>query len=179
MSSYAFYLLGYYNRFSSFCTNAKRTIRKIYDAVCVAVSPSYYIFFNGVEHPCTNIDLHAPGSAQPLWLYSPEINTFYEWPMHETDAVVFKQLPILSLEILDGEDILHDLSDFVASIQVHVRGEDEFYPSLSHIVNAWSLNSKIILDPRLKGRMIDTEANILEVELNSPTLIRKEIDNTD
>lgn len=179
MSSYAFYLLGYYNQFSSLCTTAERTMRKIYDAVRVALSPNYYIFFNGVEHPCkTTVDLGAPGSAQPLWVYSPETNTFYEWPVHEADATEFKQPPILSLEIIDGE-VLHDLSEFVGNMQVHVRGDDEFYPSLSHIVNAWSLTSNIVLDPRLKGRMIDTDANITEVELNSPTLIRREVGTVD
>jgi len=174
MSSYAFYFLGYYNQFSSLCTTAARTMRKIYDAVYVALSPSYYIFFNGVEHPCkTTVDLRAPGSAQPLWIYCPDINTFYEWPMNEADMAEAQPLPILSLEIVDGE-VLHDLSEFVGSMQVRVRGDDEFYPSISHIVNAWSLNTNIILDPRLKGRMIDTDANISEVELNSATLIRKE-----
>ena len=155
-------------------------MHKIYDAVCVALSPTYYIFFNGVEHPCkTTVDLRAPGSAQPLWVYSPELNRFFEWPMHPTDMAEFKPLPILSLEVLDGEDIVHDLSEFVGGMQVHVRGDDEFYPSISHIVNAWSLSSNIILNPRLKGRMIDTDANILDVELNSSTLIRREMDTVD
>jgi hypothetical protein len=180
MSSYVFYFLGYYNQFSSLYTNAARTIRKVYDAVCLALSPTYYIFFSGVEYPCkTTVNLSAFGSAQPLWVYSPEQNRFFEWPMHPADTVEFKQLPILSLEVLDGEDTVYDLSEFVGGVQVHVRGDCKFYPSLSHIVNAWSLSSNIILNPRLKGRMIDTDANIVDVELNSSTLIRMEMDTVD
>jgi hypothetical protein len=152
-------------------------MQKVYEAVCASLSPKSYIFFNGVEHPCeATLYARRPGSAQPLWLYYPETNTFYEWP--QSDTLEFKQPPVLSLEILDGEDVVHDLSEFVGNMRVHVRG-DEFYPSLSHIVNAWSLNTNIVLNPNLKGRMIDADANITEVELNSPTLIRREIDNVD
>jgi hypothetical protein len=168
--------LGYYNMFSSFCSSAQRTILKVYDAVRVALSPHYYIFFNGVDQPLrfSTVDLHAPGSAQPLWVYSQEANTFYEWPMHETDTINPHSLPILSLEIHDGDTVLHDLTEFVGTMRVHVRGDDKFSPSISHILGAWTLTSKIVLNPKLTGASISSSGESSSLELNSATFIRPE-----
>jgi len=149
---------------------------KIYDAVRAALSPHYYIFFNGVDQPVafTSVDLHAPGSAQPLWVYSQETNTFYEWPMHETDTISPHSLPVLSLEIQDGDTVLHDLTEFVGTMRVHVRGDDKFSPSISHILSAWTLTSKVVLNPKLSGSSINASADVTPIELNSTTLIRPE-----
>jgi hypothetical protein len=168
--------LGYYNTFSSFCSSAQSTILKIYHALRVAFSPPYYIFFNGVDHPLpfSAVDLHAPGSAQPLWVYSQEANTFYEWPVHETDTINPHSLPILSLEIKDGDDVLHDLTEFVGTMRVHVRGDDKFSPSISHILSAWTLTSKIVLNPKLTGASISSSGESSSLELKSTTFIRPE-----
>ena len=142
----------------------------------VALSPHYYILFNGVDQPVafSSVDLRAPGSAQPLWVYSPESNIFYEWPMHETDTINPHSLPLLSLEIKDGDTVLQDLTEFVGTMRVHVRGDDKFSPSISHILSAWALTSKIILNPKLTGSSITASGDIGSVELDSTTLIRPE-----
>lgn len=162
--------------FSAFCSSAKSTILKVYEAVRVALSPHYYIFFNGVDQPLafTSVNLRAPGSAQPLWVYSQELNTFFEWPMHETDTINPHSLPILSLEIKDGDDVLYDLTDFVGTMRVHVRGDDKFSPSISHILGAWTLTSKIVLQPKLTGSSINSSGESSLIELNSVTFIRSE-----
>jgi len=149
--------------------------------VRTALAPKYYLFFNGVAqaYATTSVELNKPGSARPIWVYSPEANTFLEWPLHDTDTIQYHQLPILSLEIIDGEETVNDLSEFVGKIRVHVRGDDKFSPSISNIVSAWAISSKIVLDPRLKGRMIDTDAAISEVDLSSTMFVRPEMENVD
>jgi hypothetical protein len=94
--------------------------------------------------------------------------------MHETDTISPHTLPILSLEIKDGDDVLHDLTEFVGTMRVHVRGDDKFSPSISHIMNAWTLTSKVVPHPRLTGASISSSGESSSLELNSTTFIRPE-----
>jgi hypothetical protein len=94
--------------------------------------------------------------------------------MHETDTISPHSLPLLSLEIQDGDIILHDLTEFVGTMRVHVRGDDKFSPSISHILSAWTLTSKVILNPKLTGSSISSSGESSSLELNSSTFIRPE-----
>lgn len=94
--------------------------------------------------------------------------------MHETDTISPHSLPILSLEIRDGDTVLHDLTEFIGTMRVHVRGDDKFSPSIVHILSAWTITSKIVLNPKLTGSSINTSAEITPIELDSTTFIRPE-----
>ena len=73
-------------------------------------------------------------------------------------------LPILSMEILAGEDVVCDLTDFIASVKVHTYSMDVL-PSIAHLLGAWSIHSGIVLDRgrNFMVRVIDTRANTIDL----------------
>ena len=158
-------LLSYYNWLSSLCTTTTRTVQRFYDSVVKVFSPNIYTFFRDVEfpYPSSSISFQTHGSAYPAWLYSSDTFTFTEWPEGDTTS----KLPVLSMEVVDGEEVLYDLTEFVNEINV-VREEDSTsFPSVGQILNAWTLSSKIVLDPKLRVTMITATAETVNTDLRS------------
>jgi hypothetical protein len=108
----------------------------------------------------------------PDWYYLAESNTFVEWehatPLSSLTRVNSLQLPVLSMEIIEDDAVVYDLTEFIDNLKIHTLG-DEFFPSVAHILGAWSISSGIVLDTT-RGfivRMIDTQANTIETEPNN------------
>jgi hypothetical protein len=75
-------------------------------------------------------------------------------------------LPILGLDITEGEKAAYDLTDFLEGVYVAQTGEEKTYPSLAHILAAWSLSSGIVLDPqRYFASLMDTSAEQFGAEI--------------
>jgi hypothetical protein len=85
-----------------------------------------------------------------MWYYREDTRTFVQWSllynMDEAEkATESSEVPVLSLAITDGERIVHDLTEFMESVRIfHCR---EAVPSIAHILGAWSLSSRIVLNP--------------------------------
>jgi len=67
------------------------------------------------------------------------------------------------MEIVDNDVVLHDLTEFISDIKVY--SNDNIFPSVAHILGAWSLNSGIVVGQcdEIIARMIDTSANTIEM----------------
>ena len=76
---------------------------------------------------------------------SAAVEFFYNADKHEfsTGAGAKKNLPILSLEIVRDGVVLFDLTDFIEKVTVI---STEVFPSMSHLVQAWMIDSHVILD---------------------------------
>ena len=64
------------------------------------------------------------------------------------------------MEILEEDSVMYDLTDFIGDIKVHTSGAVVF-PSIAHILGAWSLSSGIILDAtrEFNVRIIDIDGS--------------------
>ena len=142
----AMMLLRIYNRAWNALDFCYVNLRHIWTAVADSYAVKSYVFFDEIAAPYlrTAVNLGAPSSALPLWSYSIETNTFVEWG----SGVDLKSvsLPFLSLAVVHKERVIHDLTDFVESIRV-AHTNKTCFPSIAHILGAWSLSSKIVLNP--------------------------------
>jgi len=133
--------------------------------VAKAFSPNTYLFFRDIDSPfhMSSVRLNQPGSAYPIWVYSPDTLTFTEWPLTGEGSV--NNLPMLSMEITD-EDVIYDLTDFVNEVKlVTITGNNS--PSISQILNAWTLSSNIVLDTKLRVNIITIEGETLNTYVKS------------
>ena len=158
-------LLSYYNWLSSLCTTTTRTVQRFYDSLVKAFSPNTYIFFRDVEfaYPSSSISFQTHGSAYPAWLYSADTLTFTEWPEGDKPS----KLPVLSMEVVDEDEVIYDLTDFVNEINVIQLEDSTTFPSVGQILNAWTLSSKIVLDPKLRVSLITATAETVNMDLRS------------
>jgi hypothetical protein len=142
----AMMLLRMYNRAWNVVDFCFINLKHIWTTVAESYTPKTYVFFDKISAPYsrTAVNVGAPSSALPLWSYNAETSTFVEW----NSGVDAKRasLPLLSLVVVDEERIIHDLTDFVESIRV-VHSNAAHVPSIAHIIGAWSLSSKIVLNP--------------------------------
>ena len=148
----------------------KSFFAKVYSGVADALSEKVYVLFESISSPyrLSAVNISASSSAMPDWYYFPDTYSFVEWmpgstpkngPMVNGDTY---NLPILSMDILEGEDVVYDLTDFVSSVKVHTYSMDAL-PSIAHLLGAWSLHSHLVLDRErdFKIRIIDTNAKTL------------------
>ena len=128
----------------NFIENTILFSRKIYKAIQSVYVPTNYIFFANVNTPYieNKVNLYSPRSATPIWVYSPDTRKFTAWG--DSDALFSHALPVLSIEILENDEVMYDLTDFIETIRVYNTQKS---PSLTHIIYAWVLSSELILDP--------------------------------
>ena len=178
--SYIVWCLGLYNSLSTYYKKASAFTEKVYSAVYSVMNATTYIFFDGIVHafPAVAVKVVANGAATPRWIYTPETQTFNEWPA-EGSVYDWHSLPILSMEILYGETVMYDLTEFAEGVRVNVITGNKYYPSIAHIVNAWTISSKVVLDPGLKVRYINMEADTEETDLHSLALLRQAVEKVD
>lgn len=156
-------LLSLYNTVFDYTEAWFAKLTTFWNAFWSACRPKRHVFFEGICSPyeVSAVNVGAASSALPLWSY--EDRTFTQW---RTLGGPTQSLPILSLTISDEERELHDLTDFVESIRVSNTGE--IFPSIAHILAAWSLSSKIVLDPSTYTvNIITTAADILTFPVTS------------
>ena len=111
---------------------------KIFRAVESAFKDRNYIFLEGYSTAFQEqaVNVHASSGAIVDFYYNADKKQFV------TGTGSKKTLPILSLEILRDGIVTFDLTDFIEGITVY---SDNGFPSVSQIVNAWMIDSHVIL----------------------------------
>ena len=144
MTSCLLTLLCMCNRVMNFIENTILFSRRVYKAIQGVYVPTNYIFFANVNTPYAEnkANFYSPRSAAPIWLYSPDTHRFTAWG--DSDTLFSHALPVLSIEILEDDEVMYDLTDFIETIRVYNTQKS---PSLTHIIHAWVLSSELVLDP--------------------------------
>jgi len=161
-------LLRLYSSVDDCISKCVREAYKIYSKLAESFSLKTYVFFEYVTSPynLSHVNISASSSAVPQWYYLPDENTFVGWELGaNVDSIMNRvgkavPLPVLSMEIVDGARVVYDLTDFTQSIKVYPR-VDGVFPSVAHILGAWSLSSRIVLDRNrdFTASILDTNAN--------------------
>ena len=158
------------------------TISTVYKTIRDAFGPQVYLMFeqNGAPYLQSNTNVGVSSSALPFWYYDLQGKCFVEWELGTSIRQMFNKcggmsLPILSMEIVSGDDVVYDLTDFIGNIKVHTQ-ELGTYPSVAHILAAWYLESGIVLDTTrpFMVRMLDINADTSMSLLNNHTFITED-----
>jgi hypothetical protein len=146
-------MLRLYSRLSKGYDMLKDKLVQLYENAVFIFSDKVYVLFenNATPYLRSSVNTGAVSSALPQWYFHQDTKSFIYWKVGESpeksisDYLAYSQLPILSMGITKGDECLHDLDDFINSITVY-KPEDADFPSTPHLIGAWSLTSKIILD---------------------------------
>ena len=138
-----------------------------------------YIFFKDLDYPVlefmTNVE--SSKSALPVWKYIADQYQFFEWYPGGTtnvqNCVSSHALPYLSMEILDGDEVIYDLTDFIEYVRVYNSTEEKRSPFLQQIITAWMLHAQTVLNPSrgFKLRYIDMNGDVKTVCLYEPVVV--------
>jgi hypothetical protein len=160
--------LRLYNSIDKTISSLAKTLCLVCRGISDALKPPTYVFFENIPTPyrLSSVKTYPTASAVGQWYYLPENKYFVQCDLGfygNIDPDNLKSLPLLSMEIVHNNLTLHDLTDFIGDIKVY--SNDNTFPSISHILGAWSLNSGIVVSQyeEFIARMIDTSANTLEV----------------
>jgi len=146
-------MLRMYNRAYTFFTLCTTNVMYIWRTLVNAYRETTHVFFDGISTPYNKADvtIGTPSSAVPLWHYRKDTRTFVEWTVNAETAEDAQTmvgsgvpLPILSMTIVKEGKEIHDLTEFMASVQVYHSNRDTF-PSIAHLLGAWSLSSRTVL----------------------------------
>ena len=141
---------------------------KILNGVLNAFDKHEYYFMQGYVVPYlrSSINEYASCSAKVEWIYTVEDNQFTIYGLQ--GLPVGASLPILSLELVRDDRVAYDLTDFVETMVVIRSTDVPFFPSISQIVQAWVLHSKIVFDTRIEfaARLITTNGDTVVLELD-------------
>ena len=168
--SFVLWFLSLYNTLMSFFNAVAHLYKKIHTAI---YENNTYIFFKDIGYPVpenlTNIE--SSKSALPQWKYVADQYQFFEWYPGGNTTVLncasSNSLPMLSMEILDGDEVIYDLSDFIASVRVYNSTAAAPTPSIGHVVAAWMLDAGTILNPSRNFilRYVNMSAEIVDLPL--------------
>jgi hypothetical protein len=168
--SFVLWFLSLYNTFMSFFDGVAHLYKKIRMAI---YENKTYIFFKDISHPVlenmTNVE--SSKSALPQWKYVADQYQFFEWyPGGKTtvqNCLSSECLPMLSTEILDGDEVIYDLTEFIQAVRVYKSTEAGLSPSVDHIVAAWMLHAGTVLNPsrNYTVRYINMNADTVELPL--------------
>jgi len=182
------FLLRAYSKLSDFTVRAVTTFGELVHVMIGVFVPKVYYMFRGTAG-AYNIEDYIPwatGSARPEWVYHTGNSTWYPWTGHLHNTLSpptfhAHPLPILSLEIVDGERAHYDLTDFLEPMRVGQLGDVLLStPSVAHLVSAWSVSSRVVVDrERFRARLIDSEGNTVETGLNDWRDLREVLEATE
>jgi hypothetical protein len=168
--------LRVYNSLDKMITSLFKTVSLVYTAITHSLKKKTYILFENIStpYPIENVVFGSPSSAVPDWYYLPDTNTFVRWQVGKSvDELMFsafynKSLPVLSMDITLSDETLFDLTDFIGTVCVSSHLENDF-PSVAHIIGAWSLTSGVVLDQSrpFNASMIDAAANMIQVSVQN------------
>ena len=146
----------------------------LYNKLQQVLSKKQYVFFQYISSPYNILDVNITTSscAPPLWYYIPENKAFISCSLVASIEDTLKSakrgspLPILSMEVVENDQLVFDLTDFLSSIIVYPSTHNKC-PSVAHILSAWALSSKIILDRERSFvvRLIDVNAKEYETDV--------------
>jgi len=148
----ALWVLSLYNTLHFFTTDLIEKVSTTYSILRTAFAQKTYLMLEGVSAPYERSAVLTASqcSAVPLWYYSKEVRAFIAWSAGEELVLRNhtrggKPLSILSMSIMNDENELHDLTDFIGGVTVY--HPDGVQPSVAHILAAWSLESKVVVNP--------------------------------
>jgi hypothetical protein len=160
--------LRLYNSIDKTISSLAKTLCLVCRGISDALTPPVYLFFENIPtaYRLSSVKTYPTASASGQWYYLPEKKYFVQWDLGYYGNIGsdnLKSLPLLSMEIVYNNLTLHDLTDFIGDIKVY--SNDNTFPSIAHILGAWSLTSGIVVGQfeDFIARMIDTSANTLEV----------------
>jgi len=167
------FLLRAYNYLGKFIDTSVKNISYVYSTLDQAFRVKTHILFDGISAPYDKALVNViASSAKPLWFYQGDSQTFIEWSrqfesIDDAKQLPAKTLPILSMAVVDADEVLHDLTDFLDTVTVH-HSEGKF-PSIAHILAAWTLSSGIVLDTQRPyfANMITSTANTIAVPIDT------------
>ena len=152
----------------------KSYLRRIYSIIEQASKPNIYLFLENYPQPfpARLLDLDSPHTAPPELVYNADSTTFYPYKKDSTYETMIqehkpKRLPVLSIEILDGEsNVIFDLTDFIDRVRfINISGTD--IPNISEIISAWSIESYVVLNKNnYNVRYIMNDGEMYELPLN-------------
>lgn len=169
MSSLLLWFLSQYNSIITFTNNIGQIYKKLSMALKSIYTPESYIFFDGMAHPFLEkrVNVTSLKSAVPQWRYIADQYQFFEWgsdgPTNIENSVTSYSLPILSMEILDGNEVVYDLTEYINNIRVYKSTDGGYSPCIEHILGAWTLYSERVLNPNRNFyvRYIDNDAETI------------------
>ena len=146
-------MLRFYNTLSKGYDTVKDKLVQAYEKAVFILSDKVYVLFenNATPYLRSSVNIGATSSALPQWYFNQDTKSFIYWKVGESpeksiyDYLGYDTLPILSMGITKGDECVHDLDDFINSLTVY-KPEEADFPSTAHLIGAWSLTSKIILD---------------------------------
>ena len=145
---------------------AWETLLELWYASVGVFSEKKYVIFEGSPHAYSLGAVHtwATGSAEPKWLYNQTRKEFVAWDRTENNRTY--ALPYLSMEIMQGERIQYDLTDYIGAIRVRSMAEERVYPTIAELLTAWTTGSYVALHPtRYTVRAITEEGDTHEYTL--------------
>jgi hypothetical protein len=140
--------------FATFCIAAQEwfygvleKIRALWNACKGVFQDKEYVFFEGSPHAydAALVQTWASGSAVPRWTYNTTQKVFVAWN-HVAEKKTYS-VPYLSIELLHGDRVGYDLTDYIEKVKVRCGAGERLYPTLPEILAAWSTGSGIVLHP--------------------------------
>jgi hypothetical protein len=148
------------------------TLLELWCGVVGAFSEKKYVIFEGSPHAYKLDAVHtwASGSAEPKWLYNQTRKEFVAWDRLENNKAY--SLPYLSMEIMQGERIQYDLTDYIGELRVRSMAEERVYPTRMELLAAWTTGSYVVLHPtRYTVRVITEEGDTHEYTLDGERIV--------
>ena len=149
-------------------------VEVLYNKLRQALSKKQYVFFQYVTSPYNILDVNISASscAAPVWYYIPENKAFISCNLAASvedtlnSAKRGSPLPILSMEVVENDKVVFDLTDFLSSVTVYPSTFNTC-PPVAHILGAWTLSSKIVLDRErpFVVRLMDVNAKEYETDV--------------
>ena len=142
------------------------TVLKVSTAVYASFQPREYYFLKGYTTPYRkeDVNIHASASAAVEFLYNADTRIFSDMTPHATS----RYLPILSIDLIRDAAVYYDLTDFVERMVVVSNIKEFKYPSISQIMSAWAIDSKVLFDPSIDffARVVSEDGETYEFVLN-------------
>jgi hypothetical protein len=138
-------------------------------AVYASLQPREYYFLKGYTTPYRkeDVNIHSSASTTVEFLYNADTRVFSDMTPYTTT----KYLPILSLDLIRDTEVYYDLTDFVERMTVVSNAKEFKYPSVSQIMSAWTIDSKVLFDPSIDffARIVSEEGATYEFVLSDTT----------
>ena len=153
ITSTLFFLIRSYAYIKSTYDMISDNLHLMYSKFYRAISTQYYVFFQHVTSPYNVLDVNISASscALPLWYYIPEKKAFISYTVNTSVKDILNDdsraspLPILSMQVTENDKVVFDLTDFLSTITVYSSTSNKC-PSVAHLLGAWTLSARIVLD---------------------------------
>lgn len=168
--AWTLWLLGTFNVLYDWSSFLGAKSSQLWTAVSSVFRPQYYYVFDdrSAFYPLKRGQAWATGAQVPSWIYCADTRTFCQWrgtlaltlQMFEVPMYPGRPLQdVLSLELVDGETVHYDLTDFLEGVRIIKASTSDEDPLVAHLVEAWSVSSAIIPDTkRFRARLMNTMA---------------------